>query len=234
MPSLHPKALLAALLSVTPFLQAATTPRTVESFDTKWRFLQSDAPQAEQAAFDDSAWLPVILPHDWSIAGPVDQKNPSGPAGGFFPTGIGWYRKTFTGPRLDPTRRTFIAFDGVMANSDVYLNGHLLGHRPYGYVSFNYDLTPYLHPGSNTIAVRVDNSQQPASRWYPGAGINRHVRLVTTGDVHILPWGTFVTTPSVAAGNATIHVQATITNDTATPLPLDFILAAALISPTGH
>ena len=171
MPNLKSKTLL-ALLCLTPFLQAAT-PRTVEPFDTQWRFLQSDAPQAEQPAFDDSAWLSITLPHDWSIAGPVDQKNPSGPAGGFFPTGIAWYRKTLTVPRLDPARRTFIAFDGVMANSDVYLNGHLLGHRPYGYVSFNYDLTPYLHPGANTIAVRVDNSQQPASRWYPGAEIGR-------------------------------------------------------------
>jgi len=232
MPSLHPKALLAALLSVTPFLQAATTPRTVESFDTKWRFLQSDAPQAEQPAFDDSAWLPIILPHDWSIAGPVEQKNPSGPAGGFFPTGIGWYRKTFTGPRLDPTRRTFIAFDGVMANSDVYLNGHLLGHRPYGYVSFNYDLTPYLHPGSNTIAVRVDNSQQPASRWYPGAGINRHVRLITTNAVHIAPWGIFVTTPQVSADSATIHVRSTGINQSSAAAGIS--LAVTLIAPNGH
>jgi beta-galactosidase len=232
MPTLHPKALLAALLSLTPFLPAAVTPRTVEPFDTQWRFLQSDAPQAEQPTFDDSAWLPIILPHDWSIAGPVDQKNPSGPAGGFFPTGIGWYRKTFTVTRLDPARRTFIAFDGVMANSDVYLNGHLLGHRPYGYVSFNYDLTPYLHPGSNTIAVRVDNSQQPASRWYPGAGINRHVRLITTNAVHIAPWGIFVTTPQVSADSATIHVGSTGINQSSAAAGIS--LAVTLIAPNGH
>ena len=98
-----------------------------------------------------------------------------------------------------PPNASYIAFDGIMANSDVYCNGELLGHRPYGYVSFNYDLTPHLHAGKNIIAVRVDNSQQPASRWYPGAGINRHVRLITTNATHIAPWGTFVTTPEVSA-----------------------------------
>ena len=232
MPTLHPKVLLAALLSLTPFLQAAATPRTVEPFDTQWRFLQSEAPQAEQPTFDDSAWLPITLPHDWSIAGPVDQKNPSGAAGGFFPTGIGWYRKTFTTPHLHPTRRTFIAFDGVMANSDVYLNGHLLGHRPYGYVSFNYDLTQYLHAGKNIIAVRVDNSQQPASRWYPGAGINRRVRLITTSQAHIAPWGTFVTTPQVSADSATIHVRSTAINQSTSATSIS--LAITLIAPNGH
>jgi beta-galactosidase len=125
----------------------------------------------------------------------------------------------------------YIVFDGVMANSDVYLNGVLLGHRPYGYISFVYDLTPNLKPGANEIAVRVDDSQQPASRWYPGAGINRHVRLVTTGDVHIIPWGTFVTTPAVSAESATINVRSTVRNDSSSPASLT--LQVRLISPSG-
>jgi len=106
-----------------------------------------------------------------------------------------------------------MAFDGIMANSDVYCNGELLGHRPYGYISFNYDLTSHLHIGKNVIAVRVDDSQQPASRWYPGAGINRQVRLVIVSNIHIAPWGTFVTTTSVSATSATVHVRTTVTND---------------------
>ncbi len=226
---MRPILLLAALL-ISTALHAA--PRTIQPFTADWRFTQSDPADAQSPAFDDATWQTVTLPHDWSIAGPVAETNPSGPAGGFFPTGIAWYRKTLTLPRLDPAKRTFIAFDGVMANSDVYCNGELLGHRPYGYVSFNYDLTPHLHPGTNTIAVRVDDSQQPASRWYPGAGINRQVRLVTTSQTHIVPWGTFVTTPHVSAEQATIHVRSTITNQSRAPLTVS--LAITLISPAGR
>jgi beta-galactosidase len=188
-------------------------PRLIQPLDSDWRFSQSDPVSAQSPAFDDTQWQIVTLPHDWSISGPVKEDAPSRAAGGFFPTGIAWYRKTLTLPNLDPTKRTYIAFDGIMANSDVYCNGELLGHRPYGYVSFNYDLTPHLNAGLNTIAVRVDDSQQPASRWYPGAGINRHVRLITTSAVHIAPWGTFVTTPKLSAQSATVHVRTTIIND---------------------
>ena len=232
--------LLATLVGLTPALYAAPAlpsdaPRTVQQFTAGWKFLQADAAGAEKPAFDDSAWKPVTLPHDWSIAGPVKEDAPSRGAGGFFPTGVGWYRKTFTVPAADATpkaaRRTFIVFDGVMANSDVYLNGELVGHRPYGYVSFVYELTPHLHPGTNTLAVRVDDSQQPASRWYTGAGINRQVRLVTTSDAHIVPWGTFVTTPEVSADSATIHVRATVTNEAAAAANLS--LRVRLIGPNG-
>jgi beta-galactosidase len=234
--------LLAALAAVPLFLLAAASPaqtaqkpRAVEQFTTGWRFLQADAPGAEKPGFDDSAWTGVTLPHDWSIAGPFKEDAPSTGAGAFAPTGVGWYRKTFTVPAADATpdaaRRTFIVFDGVMANSDVYLNGELLGHRPYGYVSFYYELTPHLHPGTNTIAVRVDDSQQPASRWYPGAGINRQVRLVTVDDTHIVPWGTFVTTPNVSAATANVHVSATITNEAATPAKVT--LRVTLTAPNG-
>jgi beta-galactosidase len=208
------RTLLLVTVLFAPILAAAQShPRQIQQFTTDWRFLQSDAPGAQSPTFDDSSWKSVNLPHDWSIAGPVDENAPSRAAGGFFPTGIGWYRHTLTLAKLDPAKRTFIAFDGIMANSDVYCNGELLGHRPYGYVSFNYDLTPHLHAGKNIIAVRVDDSQQPASRWYPGAGINRQVRLITTNDTHIVPWGTFVTTPDVNNSDATIDVRSTILND---------------------
>jgi beta-galactosidase len=232
--------LLLAVFTILPStLYAAPTtapkPRAVQQLTTGWRFLQADAPGAEKPDFDDSSWGDVTLPHDWSIAGPVKENAPARGAGGFFPTGIGWYRKAITVPTADATpraaRRTFIVFDGVMANSDVYLNGELLGHRPYGYVSFVYELTPHLHPGQNVIAVKVDDSQQPASRWYPGAGINRQVRLVTTGDTHIVPWGTFVTTPDVSADSATIHIRSTVMNESATPANLS--LRVRLTAPNG-
>ena len=210
----------------------AQAARTIQQFTEGWRFTQSDPAEAQSPTFDDTQWQTVTLPHDWSIAGPVKPDAPSKGSGGFFPTGIAWYRKTLTIAKLDTTTRTYIAFDGVMANSDVYINGTLLGHRPYGYVSFNYDLTQHLHAGKNTIAVRTDNSQQPASRWYPGAGINRQVRLITTNQVHIAPWGTFVTTPKVSAEQATIHIRATVANDSAEPARVALKIAD-LISPDG-
>jgi beta-galactosidase len=224
-----------SLLHAAPAAPAPQKTRVIQQFTNGWHFLQADASGAEKPEFDDSAWVAVTLPHDWSIAGPFKEDAASKGAGAFAPTGIGWYRKTFTVPDADakPTaaRRTFIVFDGVMANSDVYLNGELLGHRPYGYISFYYELTPHLQPGKNTIAVRVDNSQQPASRWYPGAGINRQVRLVTVSDAHIVPWGTFVTTPDVSAASATVHVQSTVTNESEATVKL--LLRMRVTGPNG-
>jgi beta-galactosidase len=199
------------ILLLLAALPAAAQTRIITPLDAGWRFTQSDPQGASEGAFNDTSWQTIDLPHDWSITGPVDEHSPSGQGGGFFPTGVAWYRKTIPAPA--PHKETWIAFDGVMANSDVYCNGKLLGHRPYGYVSFHYDLTPCLHPGANSIAVRTDTSQQPASRWYTGSGINRHVRLITTNEVHIAPWGTFVTTPKVSAESATVHVRTTVQND---------------------
>jgi beta-galactosidase len=234
---MHLKSLILAAAFVLPLsLHAAPrrvahpSPRQVTQFTSGWRFLQADAPGAEAPAFADASWTNVTLPHDWAITGPVKEDALTRGAGGFFPAGIGWYRKTFTLTPA-PGHKTYIVFDGVMANSDVYLNGHLLGHHPYGYTSFFYDLTPSLVAGKNTIAVRVDDSQQPASRWYPGAGINRQVRLVTVADTHIAPWGTTVTTPSVSAGSATVHVRSTVVNDSVTPVKLSLLLQ--LKPPTG-
>jgi beta-galactosidase len=231
-------ALAAALFASSAAAVAAPAPpapRTVQQFTEGWRFINGDPAGAQQLAFDDAAWKTVTLPHDWAIAGPVDQNAPTRGAGGFFPAGIGWYRKAFTVAASDAistaSRRTFIVFDGVMANSDVYLNGELLGHRPYGYVSFVYELTPHLRPGRNIIAVRADNSQQPASRWYPGAGINRQVRLVTTGDTHIVPWGTFVTTPSVSEQSATVHIRSSAINESTAAATVS--LHVRILGPNG-
>jgi beta-galactosidase len=203
-------------------------------FDNDWRFLKSDATGAEKPAFDDASWRGLNVPHDWSIEGPFDEKNPTGGAGAFLPAGVGWYRKHFTLPENVSARRVFIQFDGVMANSDVWINGVHLGHRPYGYVSFEYELTGHLTFGNakpNVLAVRADNAQQPASRWYAGAGIYRHVRLVVTDPVHLEHWGTFVTTPKVDAGQATVQVDASVVNQS--DAPREVAVEVTLLGPDG-
>src|SRR5262245_48049475 len=118
-------------LSLASFAGAANSPRVVKKFDADWRFFKGEASGAEAVAFDDSAWRKLDVPHDWSIEGPFDEKNPTGGAGGFLPAGVGWYRKHFSLPADDKTRRVFIEFDGVMANSEVWINSHSLGKRPY-------------------------------------------------------------------------------------------------------
>ncbi len=207
--------------------------RITESFDNNWRFLKSDAQGAERPDFNDGAWRTLDVPHDWSIEGPFDEKNPTGRGGGFLPAGVGWYRKHFTLPAAAARRRVFVEFDGVMANSDVWINGHHLGKRPYGYVGFRYELTGQLNFGNkpNVLAVRADNSEQPASRWYTGAGIYRHVRLITTDPVHIDQWGTFVTTPQVTSAQATVRVASTVVNQS--DAAQSITLQATLFDPTG-
>lgn len=170
----------ALLVLLAATAQAQVPARRTTAFDTDWRFIQQDVPGAEQAAFSDAAWQTVAVPHDWSIAGTYDREAPTSRGGGYLPGGVGWYRKQFAVPAAEGKRRVVVELDGVMANSTVWVNGHQLGQRPSGYSSLAYDLTDYLRPGGqpNVLAVRADNTVQPASRYYTGAGIYRHVRLV--------------------------------------------------------
>jgi len=184
------------------------------SFDFDWKFNLGDIENAAKENFDDSNWRQLNVPHDWSIEGEYKEENPAGKAGGFLPTGIGWYRKNFTINSLDKADKYFIEFDGVYMNSDVYINGHHLGNRPYGYISFSYDLTPFLKEGENTIAVKADNSKAPSGRWYTGSGIYRHVWLTKTANIYIPQWGTNVTTTNVTQANAKVNIAGEITNDT--------------------
>ncbi len=187
------------------------------SFDEGWGFFKGEAPGAEQVSFDDSKWRKLDLPHDWSIEGPFAQTNKTGGAGAWLPSGVGWYRKSFPLSEDVAGKCFFIEFDGVMQNSEVWINGVSLGKRPFGYVSFRYDLKAYLKfgPGqTNVFAVRADTSAQPASRWYSGAGIYRHVRLRMADAVHIVPWSLFVTTPKVGDVAATVVVRGGVTNGT--------------------
>jgi len=182
--------------------------------DAGWRFNFGDAPGADQPDFNDTRWRVVTLPHDWSIEGAFDPQSP-GDGGGdaHLPTGIGWYRLHFPMRAAWSGRRVLIEFEGAYENAEVWINGHDLGRHPYGYTSFWHDLTPDLHPGANVLAVRVDNSQQPNTRWYSGSGLYRHVRLVVAEPVHVVPWGVFVSTASATAARAQVRIETTVRND---------------------
>ena len=205
-------------------------PRTTISFDNTWLFFKGDSSGAENPSFDDSTWRKLDVPHDWSIEGPFDKDSPTRGSGGFLPSGVGWYRKHFTLPANSDQKHVFIEFDGVMANSDVWINGHHLGKRPYGYVSFLYELTGHLNlNGDNVLAVRADTSAQPASRWYSGAGIYRHTRLVITEPVHLDHWSTFITSRVVNANSSNVLLRTTVINqsDVARNVTLEVTLVDA-------
>jgi beta-galactosidase len=224
------------LIVITCFLISianAQQSRKIISFDTGWKFLQEDINGAEQNEFNDAAWRSLNVPHDWSIEGAYDRNNPTGRGGGYLASGIGWYRKTFTLNEADNKQKVFIEFDGVMANSDVWINGYHLGKRPNGYVSFEYELSGHLNFGAtkNVIAVRADNTVQPASRYYTGAGIYRHVWLNVTNPVHVAHWGTFVTSTNVSAAKATVKLQAKILNQSAAAQNVS--LEVNIIAPDG-
>ncbi len=202
-----------ALLAAAAPIQVGSQRRL--NFNDGWRFYKGDAPGAEQPKFADSQWRLVRLPHDWAIEGPFDPKlNPHTGALPIF--GTGWYRKTFTLPATSRDRHFRIEFDGAMSNARVWINGHDLGGRPYGYIGFGFDLTPHLRFGGeeNVIAVRL-TPEDRSSRWYPGAGIYRNVWLDVTSPVHVAHWGTYVTTPEVTDDKSTVAAKIEIRNETA-------------------
>lgn len=187
------------------------------AFTNDWRFfLTEETIDAFDPAFDDTEWRILNLPHDWSIEADFNARYPARTGGGALPGGNGWYRKHFNVPISDKEKIFYVDFDGVYRNSTVWLNGHLLGNRPNGYISFRYDLTPYLKYGKeeNIVVVHVDNSKQPNSRWYSGSGIYRNVWLVKTHPIHVDLWGTYATTPVVTDEQATVSITTTIRNHT--------------------
>lgn len=183
------------------------------NFNNNWRFHFGDASGASLASFNDSTWRKLSLPHDWSIELSFNSGSSAGGSGGYLDGGIGWYRKTFSLPDSDSDKRITIQFEGIYMNSTVYINNQLLGTRPYGYSTFEYDLTPYLNKGStpNVIAVRVNNNQ-PNSRWYSGSGIYRNVWLTVTNPVHIAYCGTSITSSSVSSSYADISINTWVQN----------------------
>ena len=207
------KAAAFVLLLLSSNIIFAQQARTIANFDKDWHFHLGNVPDAKQTAFNDANWRVLNLPHDWSIEGKFSKDNPATPEGGALPGGIGWYRKTFIEPASTKNKLVYIDFDGVYQKSTVWINGHELGFRPNGYISFRYELTPYLHfGGKNTIVVKVDNSVQPNSRWYSGSGIYRNVWLETTSKAAVDHWGTYVTTPQVNAQSATVELKVKVKN----------------------
>ncbi|MGC2618933.1 MAG: glycoside hydrolase family 2 TIM barrel-domain containing protein [Acidobacteriaceae bacterium] len=229
-----------AALSVSPWLSRAdfmlptgdVAPRTRDTFDFDWRFTLGDPAGARQPDFADASWRAVDLPHDWSIEGAYAENEAAAGPGGYLPTGIGWYRKRFKVPASDRDRIVTLEFDGVYQNSEVWINGHSLGLRPYGFVPFAYELTPYLRFGAeNVVAVRVDNSRQTNCRWYSGSGINRHTWLLKTDPLRVAYWGTFVTCPQVGVDHAAVRIETAVVNgrDRATSCTL----VSTLLDPSG-
>lgn len=215
-----------------------------QNFDSDWKFYLGDAAGAEAAAFDDSQWRQLDLPHDWSTEdlpaaegkkriGPFSEDSPGKGSTGNVMGGIGWYRKTFT---LDPTnkdKKVQILFDGVYMNSEVWINGQSLGVHPYGYTPFYYDLTPHLNPAGepNVLAVKVNNTGKN-SRWYSGSGIYRHVDLIVTEKIYLPVWGIFVTTPEVNVEKALVKLNIKVNNETGEKGKLE--IATNIISPEGQ
>ncbi|SDP29218.1 beta-galactosidase [Mucilaginibacter sp. OK268] len=221
------KAIVTALLFLTGQIacQAQNPGKTERKqlFDYNWKFFLGDQELAKSKDFNDVGWRNLDLPHDWSIEGNISPKNPTGGAGGYFPAGIGWYRKTFKAPGEWKGKKISIYFEGVYMNSEVFINGKSLGTYPYGYSSFSYDLSPYLDLNhENVIAVRVDNSQQVNSRWFSGSGIYRHVWMNITDAVHIADWGVSITTPFVSAKKATVQIKTVLKNETGLPQSIVF------------
>ncbi len=213
--------------------------RTILPFDASWLFLVGDPAGASDATFADTTWRGLDVPHDWAIEGATPPSNPFAQAapttgrGGFVPSGVAWYRKHFTLDSSLSGKEVYIEFDGIMENSDVYINGVHLGHHPYGYVSLRYDMTASVKFGTtdNVVAVRCDTTTQPAERFYAGAGIYRHVRVLATDPVHVGQWATFVQVPSPTAAAATVNVQTSVVNSGTTTQSV--IVQGILSDPTG-
>jgi len=203
-----------------------------QRFNFDWKFALGDAAENSAENFDDTTWRKLDLPHDWSIEGKSEKNNPSGGDGGFYPTGTGWYRKTFSAPTEWKNQKIAIYFEGVYMNAEVFINGKSVGIQPYGYTSFEYDLTPYLKLGQqNTIAVKVDNSQQKNCRWYSGSGIYRNVWLMVRNSVHVKNWGVAISTLEVKNNKAVVGVKTIIKNET--PVLEVVMLSTAIIDGKG-
>ena len=201
-----------------------------EKINDKWKFILKDVENGEKQTLDDNKWKIVDLPHDWSVRGQLSPTLSS--ATGYLPGGIGWYRKKIKIAKESANEKVYLYFEGVYNRSEVFFNGHSLGKRPNGYISFMYDATPYINwDGQNFIAVRVDHSQQADSRWYTGSGIYRDVWLIRSNPIHIAQWGVFAFPQNVSSKKADLVVETEVENGSATSENLT--ITNELISPDG-
>jgi beta-galactosidase len=226
------RAFMPALVLCSAVFQECAFAGERQCIDAGWKFIHSDSVQADDPDFNDGHWRILDLPHDWSVEYPVDIDAPTGGSGGYAETGAGWYRKTVTFNKGPEGRTVWLEFDGVYMNSDVWINGHYLGNHPYGYTGFYYEISPFLVEGENVIAVKVDNSKQPNTRWYSGSGIYRHVWLYVAEPVHIGHWGTVITTTTdPESGTATVRIRTTVENTTGHSKK--YVMAAMITDPEG-
>lgn len=218
--------------------------RTEMLLEKGWKFTKGDVSGAEGTSFNDTHWESVVVPHDWAIYGPFDRNNDlqnvavtqnfekeasvkTGRTGGLPYVGVGWYRTRFD---VEPGRQTMLVFDGAMSEAKVYVNGKEACFWPFGYNSFYCDVTSFLNYDGkqNLLAVRLENRPQ-SSRWYPGAGLYRNVRVVTTGQIHVPVWGTQLTTPHVSEDYASVCLRTSVENAGRTELTVQ----TDIISPEG-
>ena len=237
-----------ASLALTLVATVGYAQRYVTTLEKGWKFTRTDDPQQAAPTYDDSEWECVTVPHDWAIAGPFDMsidtqevkviedgdqkaKLRTGRTGALPFIGTGWYRRTLEALPGGEGYNYRLEFDGAMSHAKVYVNGQLAGERPYGYSSFAVDITPFLvEDGQNVVAVRLENQPQ-SSRWYPGAGLYRRVRLVATAPIRVAQWGTYVTTPVVKGNTATVKIRTTVENSDKFS---DATIITTLLDPQGR
>lgn len=208
-------------------------PYEIIELNDDWRFTEGAPENSEAMDFDDSNWRMVDLPHDWSVEREFSPDAPAYCRGAWLPTGKGVYRKRLQPPDLPPNGRIFASFAGVYRNSEVFFNGHLVGGRPWGYMGFECDLTPFLDAdGPNVLAVKVDNSLQPGARWYTGSGVYRGVRLVVRGGIHIPNWGVYVTTSEFSSDAVTMNIQTKLSNEFSKRV--ECVVSTTIIKPDGE
>ncbi|MFC2098614.1 sugar-binding domain-containing protein, partial [Bacteroidota bacterium] len=226
--------LFSALILFSSCSNSTNDPRITEDFNFNWKFNLGDEPDAFNPDFDDSKWKGLRLPHDWSIEEGYQQEGASASTG-FVPGGIGWYRKSFKLEPEDKGKHISIVFDGVYNNSSVWINGHFLGKRPYGYTTFSYELSDHLNfdGTDNLIAVKVDRTAFADSRWYTGSGIYRKVQLIKKYPLHISQWGVKITTPFVTSENAEVSVRTDLENSGSGNVE-DVILKYVILDPNGN
>ena len=208
-----------------------------QTLEKGWKFTREDQPQFSQADYNDSKWQKVTLPHDWAIYGPFDRENDlqriaikqdgqksaiehTGRTGGLPFVGVGWYRTEFDVPELTADKQVFIQFDGAMSNPEVYVNGHKAGLWHNGYNTFFLNISPFVKAQGNTLAVRLNNLPQ-ASRWYPGAGLYRHVHIITKNKTYIPIWGIQLTTPIIEKDFAKVMVNTEFVSDNKTNISVE-------------
>lgn len=201
------------LLFTLTFPSAIYSQREIIDFNADWKFTLQDNPQFSDSEFDATSWNTVQIPHDWAFENGISKDGAQGGSGGYFGGGIGWYQKTFNTSSNWKNKLVNIEFDGVYMNSEVWVNGQYVAKRPYGYISFRYEISKYLKEGKNTITVRVDNSKEPSARWYHPCGIYAPIHLVVANKDFIKPHGIYITTPVVKTSHAIVNIQTSLKND---------------------